>query len=112
MQRCSQRQAPTASKTARAEASHCWIAPGVWALCAGHAQAKLSMPMQQLIGSAACADFDAQALLDREGKGKPLPAIIDQVISGSMLRVTLLPDRCSASATGPLSEGLGCTLSQ
>ena len=40
-----------------------------------------------------CADFDAQALLDEQGKGKPLPAIVDQVISGSMLRVTLLPDR-------------------
>lgn len=34
---------------------------------------------------------DASALIARHGKGKPLPAIVEQVLSGSLLRVTL-PD--------------------
>ncbi len=36
--------------------------------------------------------LDASALLARHGKGKPLPAIVEQVISGSLVRVTLPED--------------------
>ena len=33
------------------------------------------------------------------GKGKPLPAIVEQVVNGSLLRVTLLPEFHSVSVT-------------
>ena len=49
----------------------------------------LSMPITRCVH----ADFDAQALLDEQGKGKPLPAVVELIITGSMLRATLLPDR-------------------
>lgn len=39
------------------------------------------------------AGFDAQELIDSAGKGKPLPAVVEQVASGSMLRVTSLQDQ-------------------
>lgn len=37
-------------------------------------------------------DLDAEALLGQVGKGKPLPAVVEQVVNGGMIRVTLLPD--------------------
>jgi staphylococcal nuclease domain-containing protein 1 len=40
----------------------------------------------------AAADFDAAALLQRLGRGRPVQAIVEGVNSGSSLRVTLLPD--------------------
>lgn len=43
------------------------------------------------------AEFDTQGLLSRVGKGKPVSAIVEQVSSGSMLRVTLLPELQSAT---------------
>lgn len=39
---------------------------------------------------ACAADFDVQQLLDQHGKGKVLPAIVEQVASGSFIRLTLL----------------------
>lgn len=35
---------------------------------------------------------DAEALIEKYGKGKPLPAIVENISSGSNVRVTLLPD--------------------
>ncbi|KAK9797436.1 hypothetical protein WJX73_004092 [Symbiochloris irregularis] len=35
-------------------------------------------------------DFDVQQLLDQHGKGKVLPAIVEQIPSGSFIRLTLL----------------------
>jgi staphylococcal nuclease domain-containing protein 1 len=43
------------------------------------------------------AEFDAAGLVARVGKGKPVSAIVEQVNSGSTLRVTLLPDLQSAT---------------
>ena len=36
--------------------------------------------------------MDAATLLQQMGKGCPVPAIVEQVASGSSLRLTLLPD--------------------
>lgn len=38
----------------------------------------------------AAADFDVQQLLDEHGKGKVLPAIVEQIPNGSFMRLTLL----------------------
>ncbi|KAK9813035.1 hypothetical protein WJX72_007851 [[Myrmecia] bisecta] len=43
-------------------------------------------------GTSGDQSFDAQGLLDKVGKGKPLPALVEQVPNGSTLRVTLLHD--------------------
>lgn len=42
-------------------------------------------------------EFDAAAFLNSVGKGKPVPAIVEAAMSGSTLRVTLLPDLSSAT---------------
>jgi len=42
-------------------------------------------------------EFDAAGFLNRVGKGKPVDAIVEAAISGSTLRVTLLPDLASAT---------------
>ena len=39
------------------------------------------------------AGLDAQSVLHKFGKGKPIPAIIEAVSSGASLRATLLPDQ-------------------
>ena len=39
------------------------------------------------------ADLDAQSVLQKFGKGKPIPAIIEAVSSGASLKATLLPDQ-------------------
>ncbi len=38
------------------------------------------------------ADLDAQSVLQKFGKGKPIPAVIEAVSSGASLKATLLPD--------------------
>ena len=43
------------------------------------------------------AAFNATAFLQSVGKGKPVSAIVEAVINGSMLRVTLLPSLVSAT---------------
>ena len=45
----------------------------------------------------AVSDFDASGFVQRIGKGRSVDAIVEQVISGSMLRVTLLPDLIPAT---------------
>ena len=39
-----------------------------------------------------CPAVDAATLLQQMGKGCPVPAIVEQVASGSSMRLTLLPD--------------------
>ena len=39
------------------------------------------------------AGLDAQSVLQKFGKGKPIPAIIEAVSSGASLKATLLPDQ-------------------
>lgn len=39
------------------------------------------------------AGLDAQSVLQKFGKGKPIPAIIEAVSSGTNLKATLLPDQ-------------------
>jgi endonuclease YncB( thermonuclease family) len=51
------------------------------------------------------AELDAAALVQRVGKGRPISAIVEAVITGSMLRVTLLPDLQSATV---LLAGVQC----
>lgn len=47
--------------------------------------------------AAAGEEFDAQAFLAATGKGEQVRAIVEAVLSGSMLRVTLLPGLQSAT---------------
>ena len=47
------------------------------------------IPMHQMC----VADLDAQSVLQKFGKGKPIPAIIEAVSSGASLKATLLPDQ-------------------
>lgn len=42
------------------------------------------------------AAFNATVFLQQVGKGKPVQAIVEAVINGSMMRVTLLPSLQSA----------------
>lgn len=37
--------------------------------------------------------MDAQSVLQKFGKGKPIPAIVEAVSSGASMRATLLPDQ-------------------
>ncbi|KAG7669099.1 hypothetical protein Ndes2526B_g00826 [Nannochloris sp. 'desiccata'] len=54
-------------------------------------------------------EFDAAGFLNRVGKGKPVDAIVEAAISGSTLRVTLLPDLTSATVmvAGVQCPGMG-----
>lgn len=38
------------------------------------------------------AGLDAQSILEKFGKGKPIPAIVEAVSGGANLKATLLPD--------------------
>ena len=39
-----------------------------------------------------CCAGDAQSILQKFGKGKPVPAVIEAVLNGSILKAILLPD--------------------
>ena len=54
-------------------------------------------PLLASLLPAPSAEFDAQGLVARVGKGKQVDAIVEAVNSGSTLRVTLLPDLQSAT---------------
>ena len=50
------------------------------------------------------AGFQPQELLDRVGKGKPIPAIVEQIGNGSTLRVTILEEHQFASVQVCLTQ--------
>lgn len=54
-------------------------------------------------------EFDAAGFLNRVGKGKPVDALVEAALSGSTLRVTLVPDLASATVmvAGVQCPGMG-----
>ena len=67
------------------------------------------MPPASSTRPAHAAEFDGQALVARVGKGKQVDAIVEAAMSGSNLRVTLLPDLQSAmlNVAGVLCPSMG-----
>ena len=47
----------------------------------------------------AAPEFDANAFVSTTGKGKPVAAIVEGVMNGGMIRVTLLPDLVPAAVS-------------
>ena len=58
---------------------------------------KLSSIVRRCCSNYRVAGEDPTVRLERLGKGKPIPAIVEGVASGSVLYVTLLPDFTSAT---------------
>lgn len=81
-------QSPSYDELIKAEEAAKAAHKGLWTTDAA-AVAAAVRPPQDADASAAAA------LLARHGKGKPIPAIVEQVLSGSLLRVTL-PEDASA----------------
>ena len=79
-------QSPVYEELVKAEEAAKAARKGVWTTDADAIQAAVRPPPD---------DNDASSLLAQHGKGKPLPAIVEQVVSGSLLRVTL-PEEGSA----------------
>jgi hypothetical protein len=52
-------------------------------------------------------DFNAVDFLQRVGKSKPVAGVVEAVLNGSTLRVTLLPDLTPVGGAGGLGSGWG-----
>lgn len=69
--------------------------------CGPHAAAAAqdAAALAAAVRPAPSGDFDAQSLLSSTGKGRPVAGIVEAVLNGGTLRVTLLPDLTPATIT-------------